>query len=374
MILSNNDMYINQYVDFKDNYKESDYFDIIVINMYYFYNNNIDSRQYKITKIGIESDGSEDQNRISELTEFVDLLNESLQNGEQFSQWQIFYLYKEIFQKLIHNKNIEKRYNYFRGQSDSKYLLEPGMFRNNVKREFLRDFDGIYEELSRLFPNRLKYYPLDEENVKSRESQLSLLQHFGLKTSLLDITSNPYIAMLFMLSENFGTYKEPSFYFFKVEKYNDTSKIFVEVVKNEWNERIIAQRGAFLNFDRAILNKRESKEKISKIPVVKLVLKFDEAEFENVIKQSENLLKNSQLSSEEIQQFIDEIKKDYDAKDRIDNINYMRKELLDKLNEYFYSESDLFPDFEKRIQNISLKYTQALNKKIRDTKIKGNKF
>lgn len=367
-------MYINQYVDFKDNYKESDYFDIIVINMYYFYNNNIDSRQYKITKIGIESDGSEDQNRISELTEFVDLLNESLQNGEQFSQWQIFYLYKEIFQKLIHNKNIEKRYNYFRGQSDSKYLLEPGMFRNNVKREFLRDFDGIYEELSRLFPNRIKYYPLDEENVKSRESQLSLLQHFGLKTSLLDITSNPYIAMLFMLSENFGTYKEPSFYFFKVEKYNDTSKIFVEVVKNEWNERIIAQRGAFLNFDRAILNKRGSKEKISKIPVVKLVLKFDEAEFENVIKQSENLLKNSQLSSEEIQQFIDEIKKDYDAKDRIDNINYMRKELLDKLNEYFYSESDLFPDFEKRIQNISLKYTQALNKKIRDTKIKGNKF
>ena len=37
---------------------------------------------------------------------------------------------------------------------------------------------------------------------------------------------------------------------------------------------------------------------------------------------------------------------------------------MEKLHEYFYSEGDLFPDFEKRIQYISSQYNLDLNKQL----------
>lgn len=343
------------YIKFRDKYKEEDYFDIIELDIYYCSDNNPNRRPYRITKVGINEEHELNSPRVDEIRKYTQLWNSSIKNKRYPNDWQLFYLYKEIFQKLIHNKKNSNHYNYFRGQSDSRYILIPGAFRKNVKTDFLRDFEGIYEELARLFPNRLTHYKLEGETIKKRESQLSLLQHFGLKTPLLDITSNPYIAMLFMLSENIESYKEPTLYFFQVGKYADKSEIFVEVVKNEWNDRIIAQRGAFLNFDRAVLNNIDEK-----IPTLKLVLKFDEKELENSLNFSLQSLLDMKVPKELANSIVKSLREEYE-KDESKRMDFIRKELLEKLHEYFYSEADLFPDFEKRIQYISSQYDLDLD-------------
>ena len=343
------------YIEFRNKYKEEDYFDIIELDIYYCPDNNPNQRPYRITKVGINEEHKLKSPRVDEIRKYTQLWNSSIKNKSYPNDWQLFYLYKEIFQKLIHNKKNSNHYNYFRGQSDSRYILIPGAFRKNVKTDFLRDFEGIYEELARLFPNRLTHYKLEDENIKKREAQLSLLQHFGLKTPLLDITSNPYIAMLFMLSENIESYKEPTLYFFQVGKYADKSEIFVEVVKNEWNDRIIAQRGAFLNFDRAVLNNIDEK-----IPTLKLVLKFDEKELENRLNFSLQSLLDMKVPKKLADSIVKSFREEYE-KDESKRMDFIRKELLEKLHEYFYSEVDLFPDFEKRIQYISSQYDLDLD-------------
>lgn len=352
------------YIEFRDKYKEEDYFDIIELGVYYYSNNGLNKRPYKITRVDVVNKDKGTSPRLSVLEEYIKSWNESIKNEKYPNDWQLFYLYKEIFQKLIHNKDVKQCYNYFRGQSDSRYELIPSAFRSNVKKDFLRDFEGIYEELARLFPNRLTYHELSKQKIKDRETQLSLLQHFGLKTTLLDITSNPFVAMLFMLSENIDNYKEPTLYFFQLDKYADKSKIFVEVVKNEWNERIIAQRGAFLNFDRAILPSENSEQDMdARIPTIKLVLKFDEKELRETLQASIQSLLDIGLSEEDAIEFVSPLENEY-AKDNLKSMDLIKKELMEKLHEYFYSEVDLFPDFEKRIQYISSQYNLDLNKQL----------
>ena len=124
--------------------------------------------------------------------------------------WQIFYLLKEIISYC--------ECNYYRGQSDN-YTLNPGILRKSINEEYLNRFEDEYLELSRTYPNQLSYYK--PQKFLERESALSLLQHYGFKTSLLDITSDPYIAMLFMMSNSINLYKEPTLYLFDVDIINN---------------------------------------------------------------------------------------------------------------------------------------------------------
>lgn len=215
----------------------------------------------------------------------------------------------------------------------------------------------------------------NDKSIEERESQLSLLQHYGLKTSLLDITSNPYIALLFMLSESFDEYKEPSLFMFKIdENYDGNDYLFTDVRKDIINERIIAQKGAFLNFDKLCFNK-----KLKKIPLIKIVLQFSSEELLNEIKSERKNLDEMESeinssSKKEVDTQIIEDKSEYlkilleeerkieDSK--LECLNFIYEELSRKLREYYYFEEDLFPDFEKRIQYLSNKYQSEPTRKV----------
>ena len=73
---------------------------------------------------------------------------------------------------------------------------------------------------------------------------------------------------------------------FKIdENYGGSDTLFTEVRKDKINEKIIAQKGAFLNFDKLCL-----KKKLKKIPFVKIVLQFSSEKLLDEIESERNKL------------------------------------------------------------------------------------
>lgn len=325
------------------------------------------NRNYNITSVKL-AESNDEENKVK-IEELVKRCNNLITREKRISHWQVFYLYKELLQTLTGD---ELNFNYFRGQSDKNDLL-PGALRYSKNSDYIRDFEGLYLRLSYEFPDIINYVSMSESNIAERESNLSVLQHYGLKTALLDITKNPYIAMLFMLRENIDKYRRPTLYLFKINDQEfDSPTLFSEVRKSHTNERIIAQKGAFLNFEKVQKNKL-----LKAIPYVKIILEFDEVKYQEALyfergvnlMRKYNLIESNGMGSVEDLNNIKE-SKDYYEKNinkilelfdsvettKEDCLEYINNELTQKLKEYYYLKEDMFPDFENRIRYLSNKY------------------
>ncbi len=76
---------------------------------------------------------------------------------------------------------------YFRGHSDYDYKLVPALYRN--RRLILNE--------NKLFKEFILRTPSDFLNDKSALEKLVKMQHYGLPTRLLDLTTNPLVALYF---------------------------------------------------------------------------------------------------------------------------------------------------------------------------------
>lgn len=350
-----------------ESYKSEDYFDEVVITINYSRNliqEKGNDRLYKIDSLSLE-----ERSLLllpDELKNFINNCNDALIQNAYPNDWQLFYLYKELFQFFIGDD--DNNCNYFRGQCHS-YELVPGILRKNIQNSYRRDFENVYLKISNEFPDKISYFDLKStENIENREYQLSLLQHYGLKTSLLDITKNPYIAMLFMLSDAFLEYKEPTLFLFKIDEDTHRYKhLFTEVKKSKLNERIIAQKGAFLNFDKIFTSKSFD---IAKIPSIKIVLHFDEEKYIKEIQDEKtkiaSIITQYPSGEEDSASYSSTLDEEEEGikESKIRCLQAIKCELSKKLREYYYFEEDLFPDFEKRIQYLSSKYESTITKKI----------
>lgn len=356
----------NFYNKIYDTYKSENYFNETIVKINYVKNLTDGSdRAYKIQSLALDRSDAINDNSFKKIEEFVELCNEKLHQQGDSSEWQLFYLYKELFQQFIGDSR--QGCNYFRGQSNNQDLV-PGILRDTVSNSYREEFENLYLKIAHEFPDKISYFELSNtDKLEEREYQLSLLQHYGLKTSLLDITRNPYIAMLFMLSGKFDKYKEPTLYLFRINEDTHRKKhLFTEVKKSELNERIVAQKGAFLNFDKIYGNKDFDREKIS---VIKIVLHFEEVAYSQDIefdlKQLSQIELGEKIEESEILEYKKSLNNENDnlEKSKIDCLKFIKKELLQKLREYYYFEEELFPDFEKRIQYLSNKYESTQPKK-----------
>lgn len=121
---------------------------------------------------------------------------------------------------------------FFRGHSDIDYELKPGIYRNT----------NLISNEHILFKEFILRTPNDFLNEKSALEKLVKMQHYGLPTRLLDITSNPLVALYFACSSN--TKKDGKVISFRIPneyiKYydSDTVSILSNISKRHKNFNI----------------------------------------------------------------------------------------------------------------------------------------
>lgn len=332
--------------------------------------------EYSIEDIGIDNEKCSDigADLYKELDSYCQQLKERIDKNLPM-RWKVFYLYKELFQMIVSKEKFGK-FNYFRGQAQNWDTI-PGIFRANTANDFISSFESIYKRVGIEFPNEVEYikYQDDTDILKKRARELALLQHYGMRTSLLDLTRNPYIALQFMVSDaskqDFSSGIVEAYAIDEIE--HEQNNIFMSIEKEENNRRLKAQDGAFLYYDR--LSSLEI-EKISRIPRIVIELCYDTNRLENLkekeIKETtqalESLRKSDNVSPGMISMLereLESLKKDisniHEEVDKTEIFEMIHNEVKSKLNEYFYFEEDLFPDLYKYIEYMQPKYIAASN-------------
>lgn len=364
------------YLNIKNNCSPSTIFDTITIQITIAPSNHENDKDldYRIQNLEINEEKSSDldSDLYHALKHHCDLLKEKIVQDLPM-KWKVFYLYKELFQKIISDSNIGN-FNYFRGQAKNWETI-PGIFRTNTSPTFIEEFEQIYKRIGIEFPNEIEYIPYENnsDSLKNRAKQLAMLQHYGLRTSLLDLTRNPYIALLFMVSDSSKT----DFSSGVIEAYlidedvHDKKNIFISVEKEENNKRLKAQDGAFLYYDKLFNLNTDDINRISRIVIE---LSYDTSELardiEEKIAEIEAALsqlpesfpeKISDAFNEELKKLKAELLETESNVDKTGIFTKIHNEIKCKLNEYFYFEESLFPDLYKYIEFIQPKYIKRSN-------------
>lgn len=348
------------------------------------------------------------------------------------SGWTIFYTLKELISIfdgrrtkteniVLNNSNSDFivsrfKYNYFRGYSNNKHDAIPAVFRNRTYHgeknsdQFYSKFEGLYQKIAREYPEELEY----DSSIGSskRNDAFSRLQHYGFGTCLLDMSRNPYTALLFMIDgEDFHT---PKFELFEIEeeKHRDNNIVYLPE-KFQKNKRLIAQNGAFLHYEKlySLLEKKEKEEekegekegekeedadltteyvkdklkklekkveRINRITVVIEVSKKSDSEFlkndiQNIIKAARNLEYDKERDANE-NEYIDNLERCFEnLKNKInlvdktlqgtDQYTLLKNYLKAKLDEYGHSKRSLFPDFQNYVSYENGRYKRPEEKK-----------
>ena len=97
--------------------------------------------------------------------------------------------YLQIIQNIKVNYNV-----FFRGHSDRKYILEPGIYRKKDGKSLVQFEDKIYRDVISQSP--------DDFVGKNTLETLALMQHYEAPTRILDLSENALVALFFSCIDN----------------------------------------------------------------------------------------------------------------------------------------------------------------------------
>lgn len=343
--------------------------------------------KYRINKIEFLNN-DKDEEIASKISKKVKIINSRLESDQFNDGWNIFYFYKEFIQQFK-----DLGFNFFRGQTNN-WTLKPSLCRyEQYNMELIRNFDTIYREIAEQL-EEIEYYPFPKSKgndgidvqFAKRNTKLGVLQHYGFPTPLVDVTSSPFIALLFMCDEHNSSSvgKLKRLDLFKVNTNRDSRNgVFSSVFLGN-NKRIRAQKGEFLDFSK-FEYLRDEGETISHIPHIVLELDYSSINygmsvkaFNDVIKDIANIKKYDKYSKIEPilkKKNIDENRLNqiklafnstesrlhfvYEALEQegeYDIASAVNKDLYNKLKEYGYTKIMMFPDTYIQLRALREKY------------------
>ena len=380
-------------------------------------NQNEDSKYgpfcYKIVSLDSEGVDEEINSFVSELNTKLKKSGTNAGNKQKEKPGAIFNYIKELI-----NKFEQCEYNFFWGQT-VWWPTIPALFRkkvNNDSKFYYELFEQLYKQVSQEYPDRVEYHSIDED-LDVRADQLAKLQHYELPTSLLDITDNPFVALLFLSNSGNRIIKKPKFEAFKMSiEEHSKSSLLTFVRKGHDNQRIRAQHGAFINYDKLSKYTHFTKDEIKisdefrRIPRVSITIEFSKKETEELLKNEEELISKVKeeegyfFSKEDIEKVrkgettlddimggtlsenftptqkyskanIEAVKKSLEAKNFEEKYyKVIQEELIRKLGEYGYFSHALFPDFGDYLGYLSKNFVDVSDHKKDDTKIDPSKL
>lgn len=141
---------------------------------------------------------------------------------------------EEIFIKnpddLIRRLNELPNHFVYRGQSNSVWKLQPTLERV-IGAKWSSENARKFEEYSyKSFCSKYHIYNQSEHIPKSKLSWLSVMQHYGVPTRLLDFTESPYVALYFAL-EAYNHLSNEDFSIYAID-YTAVMESSLEFIKN----------------------------------------------------------------------------------------------------------------------------------------------
>lgn len=173
------------------------------------------------------------------------------------------------FIKKIEQEDLKQDFvRFYRGQSNPDWTLSPSLLRSDNKHLKSKEKELIKElEI---------HYPDSFRGCENLFEELVICQHFGIPTRLLDITSNPLVALFFSVHEKapksgnakvfiIDVPREAIFYYDNKEMLENLRADIDGSQADRWfpivcvkarlnNPRIIQQNGAFLYFSETHCN------------------------------------------------------------------------------------------------------------------------
>lgn len=172
---------------------------------------------------------------------------------------------------------------FYRGQSDIEYNLEPSVFRKNSKNKEDKIYLKVLAECSNEFDTNMTHIDI-----------ISKMQHYGVPTRLLDVTTNALVALYFACEGDENKQKDGCVQIFNPQKENikqfdsDTISILSSIPRfNESDKQALYLCAKEHKYN-------SNTENFNNEGVVKRLLhevKKEKPAFENIIKP-ENLLNN----------------------------------------------------------------------------------
>ena len=246
---------------------------------------------------------------------------------------------------------------FYRGHSNKHFDLIPSIYR---KHELIKNEDRLFKDIIARSPN-------DFKGCNSTFEKLVKMQHYSLPTRLLDITTNPLVALYFACADDSQKDEDGKLYRFEIKesqlKYFDSDA--VSVVSNIARRPISFEIASIKGDERKAFNKEEA--------IIYLLheIRTEKPHFQPVIDKEDiekvfcvkPILDNPRIIKQEGAFFLYGIKdnKTKPADFQFEYTTFIinknnKKKILKQLESLGIDESTLFPEIEHVAKHLKDKY------------------